>query len=130
MQSLRKQRGVTIWGVIFVAAVVLSVAFLFMRIFPPYYDNLRILKGMELLIKENDVTQMGRSEIVRRLNRILVIDYVDEIVTMKDVLKMQRLDKGVNITASYEVVVPMVKNLSVLIVFDNKVFAAYSRQSN
>ena len=85
---------------------------------------------MELLIKENDITQMGRREVVRRLNRILLIDYVDEIVDMREVLRMRRMDKGVNVEVAYEVVVPIAYNLSVLIDFDNKVFQSYSRQSN
>ena len=130
MKSVSKQWGITLWGVIFVAAVILSVSFLFMKLFPPYYDNIRILKGMEVLIQENDITQMGRHEVVRRLNRILLIDYVDEIVDMREVLRLKRLDRGVNVEVSYEIVVPIAYNLSALIQFDNKVFQNYSRQAN
>ncbi len=127
MTTRHKQSGITIWGVLFTAGVLLFFGLLFMKLFPPYYDNLRIHNGMKLLVEENNVTEMARREIVRRLNRILLIDYVDEVVDMNQALRLDRRDKGIDLRVNYEVVVPLAYNLSALIEFDNVVFAPYNR---
>ncbi|KAA3623687.1 MAG: DUF4845 domain-containing protein [Proteobacteria bacterium] len=127
MTYKNRQSGLTIWGLLFTVAVILYFGLLFMKLFPPYYDNLRIHKGMELLVDENDVTKMPRREIIRRLNRILLIDYVDQVVDMKEALRLERRDEGIDLRVKYEVVVPLIYNLSALIEFDNVVFASYDR---
>ncbi len=127
MTNVNRQKGLSIWGVLFVIGVLMFFGFLFMKLFPPYYDNLRIYNGMELLVKENDVANLSRNETVRRLNRILLIDYVDEIVDMRQALRLERRDEGVDLHVHYEVVVPLAYNLSALIRFDNVVFAPYNR---
>lgn len=127
MKMRNRQHGITIWGVLFTAGVLMFFALLFMKLFPPYYDNLRIYKGMELLVEENNVADMSRREIIRRLNRILLIDYVDEVVDMNQALRLERKDKGIDVRVSYEVVVPLAYNLSALIQFNNVVFAEYRR---
>ncbi len=122
------QRGMTIWGVVFVMAVVLFFGLLFMKLFPPYYDNLRILRGMEQVVEENPgLANLTRREIVRRLNRVLLIDYVDEVVDMREVLRTTKRDDGVDLEVRYEMVVPLAYNLSALIEFENVVFAPYNR---
>ncbi len=122
------QRGMTIWGVLFVMAVVLFFGLLFMKLFPPYYDNLRILRGMEQVVEENPgLANLTRREIVRRLNRVLLIDYVDEVVDMHEVLRTNKRDDGVDLEVRYEMVVPLAYNLSALIEFENIVFAPYNR---
>ncbi len=122
------QRGMTIWGVVFVMAVVLFFGLLFMKLFPPYYDNLRILRGMEQVVEENPgLANLTRREIVRRLNRVLLIDYVDEVVDMHEVLRTNKRDDGVDLEVRYEMVVPLAYNLSALIEFENVVFAPYNR---
>ena len=127
MKAITRQQGITIWGVLFVIGVLLFFGLLFMKLFPPYYDNLRIHNGMKLLVEENNVTELGRREVVRRLNRILLIDYVDEVVDMNEALRLERRDKGIDLRVNYEVVVPLAYNLSALIEFDNVVFAPYNR---
>ena len=127
MNKLSGQKGITIWGFLFTAGVFLFFGLLFMKLFPPYYDNLRIHNGMKLLVDEVDVTEMSRREIIRRLNRILLIDYVDEVVDMEKALRLERKDKGIDLKVRYEVVVPMAYNLSALIDFDNVVYAPYNR---
>jgi hypothetical protein len=127
MSKIRRQGGLTLWSFLFSAGVVIFVALLFMKLFPPYYDNLRIQRGMELLVKENDITEMARREVIRRLDRVLLIDYVDQVVDMNEALRLERRDKGVELRVNYEVVVPLVYNLSALIEFDNMVFAPYDR---
>lgn len=127
MKFARSQQGLSIWAFLFTAAVIGFFAFLFMKIFPPYYDNVRIFKGMETLVDEVNISELQRRDVIRRLNRILLIDYVDEVVDMNQALHMDRRDRGIEVSVVYEVVVPIAYNLSVLIEFDNVVFAPYNR---
>jgi hypothetical protein len=126
-RSASGQSGLTIWAFLLTAGVIIFFALLFMKLFPPYYDNLRIHNGMKLLVEENRVAEMAKRETVRRLNRILLIDYVDQVVDMNQALRIERRDNGVDLRVRYEVVVPLVYNLSALMEFDNVVFAPYNR---
>ncbi len=112
---------------LFTIAVVAFFGLLFMKLFPPYYDNLRIANGMETLVSESDVSNLSKRDVIRRLNRILLIDYVDEVVDMKQAMTLGRTDRGVEIVVLYEVVIPLAYNLSALIEFENTVFAPHNR---
>ncbi|GJL80456.1 MAG: hypothetical protein DHS20C01_00900 [marine bacterium B5-7] len=127
MNISKRQAGITIWGTLFTIGVLIFFGLLFMKLFPPYYDNLRIHKGMNLLVDENKVAEMSKREIIRRLNRILLIDYVDEVVDMNKALSITRKDRGIDIEVLYEVKVPLAYNLSALMEFDNVVFAPYQQ---
>ncbi len=97
-----------------------------MKIFPPYYDNLRIARGMETMIEENDIRKLSKRNVIRRLNRVLLIDYVDEVVDMNQALSLDRRDRGIEVNVVYEVVVPIAYNLSVLIEFNNSAFEPFN----
>jgi hypothetical protein len=127
MNNRHLQKGLSIWAFLFTAVVIGFFIFLFMKIFPPYYDNVRIMRGLTTMVEENDVAKLNKSSVIRRLNRILLIDYVDEVVDMNKALRLHRRDNGTDISITYEEVVPIAYNLSVLVEFDGVVFAPFKR---
>ena len=123
MKTRRNQDGLSIWAFLFTAAVIGFFAFLFMKIFPSYYDNLRINRAMEVMVKEDNIGKLNKRAVISKLNRRLLIDYVHEVVDMKQAMTLERQDNGLQVIVSYEVVIPLVSNLSALIEFENIVFA-------
>ncbi|MEP7328504.1 MAG: DUF4845 domain-containing protein [Betaproteobacteria bacterium] len=109
-----RQRGLSMIGFLFVAAVVLVVAMLAFRVAPSYIEYFTIQKALEgALADSNDLSTVSiRKAMERRLNA----DYADA-VTAKDVIVTK---EGNTITAavSWEQRLPLIKNVSILLEFD------------
>ncbi len=116
-----KQSGWTFWSVSAVVIIVVVLALLFMRLFPPYFDNLKLQDALEELTNDPRVANMNRRQIIQELDNKLYIDYAHEIVDLKESLLVDKSDKKLTITVDYEVVVPLVYNLSALLNFSNRV---------
>ncbi len=117
----KKQSGWTFWSVSAIVLIVVVLALLFMRLFPPYFDNLKLQDALDELASDPRVANMTRRQIVKELDNKLYIDYAHEIVDLNESLLVDKSDKKLVITIDYEVVVPLVYNLSALINFANRV---------
>jgi Tfp pilus assembly protein PilV len=110
----RHQRGISMVGFLFVAAVLLIVALLAFRMIPSYIEFYTVQRALEdALTETNDPTQ---ATVRRSVERKLNADYV-EAVTAKDV---QVAKSGNNITASasWEKKLPLVHNVSLVMEFN------------
>lgn len=123
MRTQKNQHGLSIWAFLFTAAVVGFFAFLFMKVFPAYYENLRIKRAMEIMVQDDNVGKSNKREVIKKLNRRLIIDYVNEVVDMNQAMTLTRKNSGVEIIVAYEVVIPIAYNLNALVEFENVVFA-------
>lgn len=115
------QSGWTFWSLSAVVILVVVLALLFMRLFPPYFDNLKLQEAMDKIVEDPRVTAMTRRQVIQELDNILYIDYAHEVVDLRESLTMDKKDKIMTITVDYEVVVPLVYNVSALLAFNNKV---------
>ena len=113
-RCVRHQRGISMTGFLFVAAVLLVCALLAFRMIPSYIEYYTVQRALEEALRDsNDPTTLS----IRRLvERKLDADYVDS-VSSKDV---QVSKTGNNITAylSWEKKVPLVHNVSLLMEFN------------
>ena len=109
------------WAMVFSILGIVLVALLFMKLFPPYFDNVKIQEGLKKLALNPDTPRMTRMQIARRLDNILYIDFAHEVVDLGKALRVTKSKANMNITVDYEVVVPLVYNLSALIEFENDV---------
>ncbi len=116
-----KQAGWTLWSALGVIILLASLALLFMRLFPPYLDNLKIQEALDTLVDNARVSAMTRREIINELDNILYIDFAHEVVDLKESLVVEKTKQDMIITVDYEVVVPLVYNISALLDFQNQV---------
>ena len=111
---MRHQRGLSMIGFLFVAAVLMVCALLAFRMIPAYIEYYTVQRALEEAISStNDLSQ---TTIRRHVERKLNADYVDS-VSAKDV---QVTKNGNKITASvsWETKLPLVHNVSLLMEFD------------
>lgn len=118
---VKKQTGWTFWSALIVIILLATLALLFMRLFPPYMDNLKIQEALETLVDDARVASMTRTEIINELDNILYIDFAHEVVDLKESLTIEKTKNDMIISIDYEVVVPLVYNISALLDFENRV---------
>ena len=117
----KRQAGWTVWSLLFVATFIISLALLFMALFPHYFDNMKIQQALETLSEDPQVTKMDRGRIVQELDKILYIDYGHQIVNLRDAVSVSKNKTDMIINVNYEIVEPLVLNVSALLEFDNRI---------
>lgn len=118
---MSRQGGWTIWSILSVALLITFFALLFMKLFPPYFDNMKIQEALETVGEDPRVTSLTRRQIIRELDDILYIDYAHEAVDLKSALVVQKTKTSMIMSIDYEVVVPLAYNISALLTFSNSV---------
>ena len=110
---MRRQRGLSMIGFLFVIVVVMIVALLAFRMIPAYIEYYTVQRALEEALTSGDPTQ---ANIRRSVERKLNADYVDA-VNAKDV---QVTKNGNKITASvsWEQKLPLFHNVSLLMEFN------------
>ncbi|MFZ0487603.1 MAG: DUF4845 domain-containing protein [Arenicellales bacterium] len=117
---IKTQRGWTIWSLLFVIVVILIVVLLFMKLMPVYLDNYKLKEAMQSVAEDPRAADWDKRKIIREMNNILYIDYGADIVDLNTALTIEKTDTQSYIKVKYEVVVPMVHNLSALVNFDDQ----------
>ncbi|HEV3240933.1 MAG TPA: DUF4845 domain-containing protein [Casimicrobiaceae bacterium] len=114
MRTRSGQKGISILGFIFVAAVVLSVAMIGFRVFPSYIEYLSVQKALKEMLeasRDGQPLQTYRSDFDRRANA----GYIDS-VRGSDV-DVAKEGNQVVATASWTKTLPLVGNASLLLDF-------------
>ena len=120
-QRLNKQKGLSFW--VFIWAAVLAICFSYIIIIglPPILANHKIYRSLEHLSEEETIMNMSRLQMVRILSRKLNIDYADTIIDVRKVFKYKNFEGRRELSIDYELVVPLVYNISLLYDFQNHV---------
>ena len=124
MSAIGKQRGVSFWGLVWGAALFISLTAIMVRSLPPYLNDQKINKALNLLIEERSVMTDTRITLLRKMKRRLNIDYADEYVDLDKAFQVKRVKDKRVMTVNYEVVVHLLYNANLLFIFENEVIAA------
>ncbi len=117
MKSLKKAKGLTLIGFIFVLVVLGVFAFAAMQIGPVYMDHMNVVKAMKTAASESSPND-SPGKIKDRISKLLYISYVDQ-VTAKD-FKIVR-GSGREIQVKYTVEKDFVFNLGFIMKFEERV---------
>jgi hypothetical protein len=120
MQYPKRQSGMTMWGMLFVLGTFAFFLFLLFKLVPPYLDDFKVKSALESLGRQPEVGTMTPGEISEALRKRLEIDSYDSFDLSKS-LTIEPKGRKKIIRISYETVVPMVSNISVLIDFDHRI---------
>jgi Tfp pilus assembly protein PilE len=110
----RRQRGLSMIGFLFVAAVVVVVALLTFRMLPAYIEWYTIQKALDAAVA--DVNDPTLNNIRKSMERKLNADYADA-VSARDV-DVVRNGNTITAQVSWQKKLPLVKNVSLLLDFD------------
>ncbi len=109
-----RQRGLSMMGFIFVAAVVLVSALVAFRVIPAYIEYFSVQKALQGAL--NDSTELTRADIRRRVERRIGAEYIDSVnATDVEVTKSNNVTTA---SVSWENKLHLVGNISLLLEFD------------
>ncbi|MFL6624187.1 MAG: DUF4845 domain-containing protein [Sulfurifustaceae bacterium] len=114
----RGQRGMTMWGAMFVIGTIVFFLFLGFKLFPVYMEDFKVKTAMDSLMQEPNAGAMTRAEMIERLDKRFDIDMVDN-VKPRESLNVQQQGRTKTVRLAYEVQVPLAYNVSALIEFDH-----------
>jgi len=118
MNSIRQQRGITMWGLLFICAVAVFFAFIFFKLFTPYINDFKVKAALDGLNEQVRSGTLTRETIMVSLQKRFDIDDVTR-VDLKKHLKFGRKGNNLVIELNYEARVPMAGNITVLLNFDH-----------
>lgn len=114
------QRGWTIWSLLGVGFLIVAGALLFMKLMPVYLDNYKLQEAMHSVAEDPRAPEWNKRQIINEMSNILYIDYGGDIIDLNDALSVEKQDERRYIRVKYEIVVPLVYNLSALVNFDDQ----------
>lgn len=112
---MHKQQGFTFWGFVFTVGPVIIAALLIMLLFPAYTEYFTIKKAIARIGNESSLNTMTNAEIQAMMDKIMSIDTIHSIKASD--LVIERKESGTTVSVDYEVVVPLVGNISALLNF-------------
>ena len=107
---MKKQRGMTFIGILFVSIFLIFSAILVMKLIPPYIEYWSVKKVMDAIAKDPSLNNMTTKEIQASFDRRASIDYIT-VVHGSDV-EVSKDSGEVVASVEYPVKVPIVANLS------------------
>lgn len=110
----KTQGGVSLMGLIVVSALLIVVALVGMKIVPAYMEFFSIKKILTSM-KQEPLNEMSASEIKKSFDNRATIAYVS-VINSSD-LTIEKTSSGTVISVEYQVVKPIVGNVSALIDF-------------
>jgi hypothetical protein len=117
---MRKQRGVTMIGWIFLLVPVAIVIYAGIRVGPEYMNYYKVLAAMkETASKLKSDETLTAASILNSLERRFDTGYIDSPTAREIVIN--KGDAGWQMTADYEKAVPLFGNLHMLMVFNKTV---------
>lgn len=114
MKSAKNQQGATLLGMLIVGMFVVFAALIVMKVTPAYIEFMSVKKVLKAM-QDDSLATMTSKEIKDDFNKRASTSYV-EVVTGADLV----IEKGANgtvVTVDYEVVKPIIGNVSVLLDF-------------
>ncbi|MDP2830088.1 MAG: DUF4845 domain-containing protein [Sulfuricellaceae bacterium] len=112
----KNQLGMTFFGVVFIGGAIIFTAILGMKMVPAYLEFFSVQKILGAMAKDSGFSTMAPIEIRKSFDRRAQIDYV-KVIEGKD-LEISKSSSGNLAVASYQVVIPIVANVSVLLEFE------------
>lgn len=117
MNTGKYQQGITIYGVSFILLLIGFTSFTILKLFPVYMENFTIRSSVESLAKDADEQYLGVSAVRSALMKRFGMNNVTQ-VTSEDI-SISREGQIYYVDVDYEVQVPFIKNISLLVSFTN-----------
>lgn len=112
---MQKQRGMTFMGLVLMVAGIVFVAVIGMKMVPAYLEFMAVKKAINIIETDPDFAQMTAKDVRETFDKTARIDNIDSITSSE--LIISQSDLGPVVTAEYQVVVPLMGNVSALIDF-------------
>ncbi len=119
MNTGKYQKGMTIYGVAFILLLIGFVVFTTLKLFPVYMENFTISSSLESLESEPGKQFAGAMDIRHALMKRFGMNNVRQVT--RDDISVTREGQIYYVDVDYDVRVPYIKNISLLVSFTNHV---------
>lgn len=129
MTHLMKQRGVTLFGFLMSLIVIVVLGIVILRVTPAYIEYFSVRQSLEAVkAQEKSINyDLGAEQQVRdAVQRRFDINDV-RTINSKDV-KIKRVGNGLEVMADYDVRIPLISNIYLLLDFKNAVTLHYAQE--
>jgi hypothetical protein len=117
MKLQRQQQGITLFGVAFILLLISFATFTTLKLFPVYMQNFSVRGSLQSMEGEKGREYLGAVAVRDTILKRLSINNVTQ-VDKKDI-KIKRDGQTYKIDIDYEVRVPYMSNISLVISFKN-----------
>ncbi len=117
MKTGKFQQGMTIYGVAFILLLIGFLVFTILKLFPVYMENFTIRSSVESLQNDSAKEYMGAMDIRNALMKRFSMNNVSQ-VSHEDI-SVIREGQNYYVNVDYEVRVPFIKNISLVVSFTN-----------
>lgn len=111
---MHKQRGFTFWGMAMTVTAIIIIALITIKLFPAYTEYLVIKKAIVQL--GNDASLTSKTDIQKAFEKAATIDNIKSVNAADLEVSVDAAGHKV-ISVEYQVVVPLVANVSALLDF-------------
>jgi len=118
MRIRDNQQGATFWSLMTFLAVLGFILFLGFKLFPPYLDDFKVKSAMDSLAQQPDIGSLSKAGVAEALRKRFDIDNITGVDVNRYLRIEQRGPKKL-IRLDYEVVVPLMFNVSALLDFEH-----------
>ncbi len=112
---MKKQRGMSFFGLVLIIAGIVFVAVIAMKMVPAYLEFMSVKKAIQNVASQPNFKEMKNNEIYESFSKTARIDNIQTIDAKE--LIITRGDTGPVVTAEYQVIVPLMGNVSALMDF-------------
>lgn len=109
------QKGFTFWSLVFTIGPIVIVALLVMLLFPAYTEYFTIKKAINRIGGDASLNAMSDADIRGLMDKTMQVDQIHSIKSSD--LVIAHGTTGTTVAVDYEVVVPIVANVSALLSF-------------
>lgn len=112
---MHKQRGVSLFGFMLIAIVVIILAMLTMKLVPAYVEFFSVKKILNAMGQDGETKSMSNAEIRNSFAKRAEVGYVT--VVKPENLDIDRAGGNVVISTEYEYRTPLIANISLIVDF-------------
>lgn len=116
MALAERQRGVSIVGLVLIAAGVIFVAILGLKLVPAYIHNSQVAQIFKTIAGDPEMQNATIAEIKASYGKRADINYISDITA--DDLEIVKEEGKLSISASYSVKIPLAGNVTLLLEFN------------
>lgn len=123
MSFRNRQRGLSFLGLIALVGTLGFLAVIGLKLIPIYMDSWKIDGVMKAVISDSDIDRQSRREVLDAMIKRLDIESVDAVnyKNYKESLTIKKSQNQTTINVYYQVVTPLIGNLSLIAEFDKSV---------
>jgi hypothetical protein len=111
-----RQRGIGFVGFIMIAAGIIFVAVLGMKVIPPYIHSAQISKIFSDIANDPAMRSASVKEVRESFNKRANINYITDITA--DDIEIEKNEGDLSLSTNYSVKIPLVANITLLLEFN------------